>query len=46
MTLKELLFKLEQKIKELKWSGKLEIYYSQGGIHGIHTYKRDKELNK
>ena len=44
MTIQEDIRKLDEKIKDTKWSGKLEIYYNTGGIVGIKLFKPEKEL--
>lgn len=46
MTIQEKLDKLEVKIKELKWSGIIQIFYNSGGKVGIKPLKEDKEINE
>lgn len=42
MTIKEKIDKLEAKIKEIKWTGILQIYYNSGGRVGVKPLKEDK----
>ena len=46
MISKEFIIKLDEKITESHFSGKLEIYYNMGGHIGYQISKRDKELEK
>lgn len=46
MTIEEDIRKLDEKIKETKWTGKLEIFYNSGGIVGFKLFKTEKELVK